>query len=362
MGARMCKFGFVALAVLFVFPTATLAQIPTVGPGKCVSNCAGGGSGGHRGGGRGLSGIGGAIGTGIAVGTILNAIQSAKPQGGDQGSQRSKEPARERHPQKPAKDEPVKEAKKPAKDEPVKEANKPANTNTNGSNWSGCTGKVGTVWNAGNCGHPGSASTGTGQRAHYHLIPYFVPIAMHQFVEALPCPNGFQKVGETFYGGTKCAPIEEASSANNDCAAHAGTPFFGIPGNPDPTTVIEKCKSENRNPTALANSGSTPQSTGTAQGQTSFPAPPPPAAVECQNRIKIPPEGAEHPFDVSPGENGECIIKFRDDGTEIRIDKNSIFEIVNENTPWWKRAWYEFRSGNPNLYRPVPTATIGVRN
>jgi len=216
----MRKLGVIALAVLFVFPAATLAQIPTVGPGKCVSNCGGGGSGGgRRGGGGGMSGIGRAIGTGIAVGTILNAIQSAKPQGGDQGSQHSKEPARERHPQKPAKDEPVKEAKKPA------------DTNTKGSNWSGCTGKVGTVWNAGNCGHPTSTSTsaGTGQRPRFNLIPYFVPIAIHQFVDQLPCPLGFHQVGETFYGGAKCAPGAAESNANSTVLADIAPEFTDPP-------------------------------------------------------------------------------------------------------------------------------------
>lgn len=34
----------------------------------------------------------------------------------------------------------------------------------------------------------------------------FVPQTSHQ-IQPLPCPRGFTQVGETFYGGTKCAPV-----------------------------------------------------------------------------------------------------------------------------------------------------------
>jgi hypothetical protein len=137
--------------------------------------------------------------------------------------------------------------------------------------WSDCHSKGG-VWGAnGSCGHPTFTGTGgggsgvQGHRPRLAAIPWFVPIVPHAFVDPLPCPAGFEKVGETFYGGTKCAPTGAARArgsyhaddpsppppppplADNDCMkARAGTAFFGIPGNPDPAAVREACESDKR--------------------------------------------------------------------------------------------------------------------
>jgi hypothetical protein len=82
--------------------------------------------------------------------------------------------------------------------------------------WSDCHSKGG-VWGAnGSCGHPTFTGTGgSGVQGHgprLAAIPWFVPIVPHAFVDPLPCPAGFEKVGETFYGGTKCAPIAFAEA------------------------------------------------------------------------------------------------------------------------------------------------------
>jgi hypothetical protein len=76
--------------------------------------------------------------------------------------------------------------------------------------WADCH-ATGGVWghSGGSCGHPtfGGTGGGSGQR-RLVAIPWFVPIVPTRWVDPLPCPLGFEKVGETFYGGTKCGPID----------------------------------------------------------------------------------------------------------------------------------------------------------
>jgi hypothetical protein len=203
---------------------AAHAQVPGVGPGHCVSGCGGGssmgrsGGGGRGGGGFGGAGaIGSAIGIGMAIGSAVQQQQQqqAKEKSGARNKPEGESPrrvshAREAKPERHKTDQAdkPKEAKQP--DTKQAKLTQPAKN----SNWSGCTGKVGTTWNAGNCGHPTMPTTPTSSSGspQFHKIPYFVPILPTRFVDALSCPPGFEKVGETFYGGTKCAPIRLAET------------------------------------------------------------------------------------------------------------------------------------------------------
>jgi hypothetical protein len=138
--------------------------------------------------------------------------------------------------------------------------------------WADCH-ATGGVWghSGGSCGHPTlPGASGSSSRPRLAAIPWFVPIVPHTFVDPLECRPGYEKIGETFYGGTKCAPIGTARArgsyyaddpsppppppvADNDCMkARAGTAFFGIPGNPDPAAVKEACEAEKREAVAVA--------------------------------------------------------------------------------------------------------------
>lgn len=80
--------------------------------------------------------------------------------------------------------------------------------------WSDCHSRGG-VWGANSsCGHPtfsGAGGSGpTGSVPRLSPIPWFVPILPTTYVAALPCPQGYEKIGETFYGGTKCQPVGSA--------------------------------------------------------------------------------------------------------------------------------------------------------
>jgi hypothetical protein len=255
----MRKTKFLVLAALspILIANAASAQAPPVGPGHCVANC-GGGSGGSSGGGGGGGGhgggnaaaIGSAIGLGIAVGTAImqqQQQQQTQRQSDEQrgrkhkpptkdtdkdesktakrgdppakhGNPPTKETATEQPPQKTGTDNAASQAATKGADKNTKLVNSPppvnpghcvpapgypcptggAPTSSSGSGWSDCTSRGG-VWGNTGCGRPS---------AKLQLIPYFVPLAdLIQHVDALPCPQGSKKTGETFYGGTKCSPI-----------------------------------------------------------------------------------------------------------------------------------------------------------
>jgi len=94
--------------------------------------------------------------------------------------------------------------------------------------WSDCRSKGG-VWGAnGSCGSPKFAGT-QGQGPRLVPIPWFVPIVPHKFVDPLPCPQGFKQVGETFYGGTRCAPVAPAAQERELGFAQAAAAHTTVP-------------------------------------------------------------------------------------------------------------------------------------
>jgi hypothetical protein len=240
---RVRLTGLVLLAVLGVTAArdAAWAQVPGVGPGHCVSGCGGGssslgrGGGGSRGGGMGAGAIGAAIGIGVAIGSAA-AQQQQQQQAKEKSGARKEESARrvshareakpERHKTDQA-DKPKEAAKQPQDTKQTK-LTQPAKN----SNWSGCTGKVGTTWNAGNCGHPTMSSSGPQQALANSSAPgsasydtsllHSIPDVSRILNTALPCPKGYTQIGVTFYGGTKCSLTQTPqiqSPENADTAA-----------------------------------------------------------------------------------------------------------------------------------------------
>ncbi len=216
-------------SVPLVLSGAALGQVPPVGPGHCVANCGGGGGGGgSRGGGGGGSSaaIGSAIGLGMAIGGAILQQQQTQQNSGA-ATHRTPRPTKESVQRNSAKDKKAARKKDDTDDKPGntttskptppssktgEKQDTPAKTpagsppSNNLPTWSDCTSRGG-VWGNPGCGHPTfPTSAANNQRPQLQRIPYFVPIVPNQFVDALPCPQGFIKVGETFYGGTKCAP------------------------------------------------------------------------------------------------------------------------------------------------------------
>jgi hypothetical protein len=240
------KVALVIAAVgLSAVTDVAFAQAPPVGPGHCVANCGGGGyrGGGGGGGGGNAAAIGSAVGLGMAIGGALlqqqqqQQMQQPRQSREQSSGQGNRKRGRDADDKKVAKGHDTKSDKTRKDDEKTdKQTEKPTKQDANANKlentknqqqakqtgqpagnppWTGCVGNVGTVWNAGNCGHPTFPTTSAGNSApQFHRIPYFVPIIPHEFVDALSCPLGFTPVGETFYGGTKCAPgVADSNSA-----------------------------------------------------------------------------------------------------------------------------------------------------
>lgn len=249
----MRTHSLLALATMgtIAFSATAFGQVPSAGPGHCVAGCGGGSSGGSSGGSRGGgfgggAAIGSAIGLGMAIGSAViqqQQQQKSEEQRARQGArkqptkeagegrkaaadksrarnERSKTEEARRPPEKPTKpDKPTEVAKQPSPD--TKQA-KLTEQPSRSTRWTGCTGRVGTTWDAGPCGKPtfptptpgsSSSASASAKLPNFGQIPLSVSKLDLQLIEKLTCSPGFQQ-SETTYGGSKCTPVTTAADAS----------------------------------------------------------------------------------------------------------------------------------------------------